>query len=534
MVDARRATAELVDRVSEREALDRLLTDVRAGRSGVLVLRGEAGVGKTALLDYVPGAAGGCRIASAAGIESEMELPFAGLHALCAPLLDRVDRLPAPQRGALSTAFGLSDGPPPERFLVGLAVLSLLADAAEEQPLVCIVDDTQWLDRVSAQTLAFVSRRLLAERVGLVFALRDSGRESVLEGLPELVIEGLPVDDARTLLDASIAGPLDEGVKARILDETRGNPLALIELPRGLTPAELAGGFGLPDARPLANRIEHSFRDRVEALPAATQLLLLTAAIEPRGDLPLLWRAAEKLDIAADAAEPAEAAGLVELDARVRFPHPLVRSAVYRASTPGTRRDVHRALADATDPVLDPDRRAWHRAHATAVPDEEVAAEMVHSAGRAQARGGLAAAAAFLQRAAELTPDPSIRVERALEAARAKLDVADAAAASDLLAAAQLGPLDELHRGRLERLRGQITFANRRGRDAPPLLFDAARQLEPLDVEMARETYLEAIGRRCSPVGSAPVRTSTRSPTRPGRRARGAPTGRPTCSSRGS
>ena len=401
--------------------------------------------------------------------------------------------LPGPQRDALSTAFGLSAGPPPDRFLVGLAVLSLLADAAEEQPLVCIVDDAQWLDRVSAQTLAFVARRLLAERVGLVFALRESGDEHVLEGLPELVIEGLPADDARLLLDATIPGPLDERVKARILDEARGNPLALIELPRGLTPAELAGGFGLPDARPLASRIEQTFLQRVEALPRDTQLLLLTAAAEPLGDLSLLWRAAERLGIGGEAGRPAEAAGLIELGVRVRFPHPLVRSAVYRASDPSDRRDVHQALADATDPVLDPDRRAWHRAHATATPDEAVAAEMARSADRAQGRGGLAAAAAFLQRAAELTPDPAVRVERSLAAAQAKLDVADAASASDLLAAAELGPVDELQRARLERLRAQIAFASRRGRDAPPLLLEAARRLDPLDAAMARETYLEAI-----------------------------------------
>jgi DNA-binding CsgD family transcriptional regulator len=496
MVEARSGAAALVDRVSERHVLDRLVAGVRAGESGVLVLRGEAGVGKTALLSYVPAAADGCRIASAAGIESEMELPYAGLHSLCASMLDGVDRLPGPQRSALSTAFGLSDGPPPERFLVGLAVLSLLADAAEEQPLVCIVDDTQWLDRVSAQTLAFVSRRLLAERVGLVFAVREPGHEPVLDGLPELVVEGLHVDDARELLDATIPGPLDEQVKARILHETRGNPLALIELPRGLTPAELAGGFALPDASPLTNRIEQSFHQRVETLPRASQLLLLTAAIEPLGDVSLLWRAAERLGIDGDAGRPAEAAGLLELGARVRFPHPLVRSAVYRAASPGDRRDAHGALADATDAQHDPDRRAWHRAHATATPDEEVAAEMTRSAGRAQARGGLAAAAAFLQRATELTPDPGTRAERALAAAQAKLDVADAAAASELLAIAQLGPVDEVQRGRLRRLRGQIAFASRRGSDAPPLLLDAAQQLESLDAALARETYLEAIEAR--------------------------------------
>ncbi len=493
MVDAHASPSGLVDRVDEREVLERLLAGVRTGQSRVLVLRGEAGVGKTALLRHLSGAAKGCRIARAAGVESEMELPFAGLHALCAPMLDRLEHLPTPQRDALSTAFGLTAGPPPDRFLVGLAVLSLLADAAEEQPLVCIVDDAHWLDRVSAQTLSFVARRLLAERVGLVFALRESGGQHVLEGLPELVIEGLAADEARLLLDAAIPGPLDERVKARILGEAAGNPLALIELPRGLTPAEVAGGFGLPDGRPLASRIEHTFLQRAQALPRETQLLLLTAAAEPLGDLTLLWRAADRLGIGGEAARPAEAARLIELDARVRFPHPLVRSAVYRASHPSDRRDVHRALADSTDRVVDPDRCAWHRAHATAVPDEEVAAEMARSAERAQSRGGLAAAAAFLQRAAELTPDPARRVERSLAAAQAKLDVADTASASELLDAATLGPVDALQRARLDRLGAQITFRSRRGRDAPPLLLEAARRLDPLDAEMARETYLEAI-----------------------------------------
>jgi DNA-binding CsgD family transcriptional regulator len=492
MADVDRSS-ELVDRADERDALERLLSGVRTGHSRVLVVRGEAGVGKTALLRHLSDAARGCRIARAAGVESEMELPFAGLHALCAPMLDRLEHLPAPQRVALSTAFGLTAGPPPDRFLVGLAVLSLLADIAEEQPLVCIVDDAQWLDRVSEQTLAFVARRLLAERVGLVFGLRDSGDQHILEGLPELPVGGLAADDARVLLDTTIPGPLDERVKARILGESGGNPLALLELPRGLTPAELAGGFGLPDKRPLASRIEHAFLQRAQALPRETQLLLLTAAAEPLGDLSLLWRAADRLGIGGDAGQPAEAARLIDLDAHVRFPHPLVRSAVYRASRPSDRRDVHRALAESTDGVADPDRRAWHRAHATAVPDEAVAAEMARSAARAQGRGGLAAAAAFLQRAAELTPDPAARVERSLAAAQAKLDVADAASASDLLAAAALGPVDELQRARLDRLGAQIVFRTRRGHDAPPLLLQAARRLDPLDAKMARETYLEAI-----------------------------------------
>jgi DNA-binding CsgD family transcriptional regulator len=483
----------LVGRIGERDALERLVSGVRAGQSRVLVLRGEAGVGKTALLRHLSAAADGCRIARAAGVASEMELAFSGLHALCAHMLGRIERLPGPQRDALTTAFGLSAGPRPDRFLVGLAVLSLLADAAEEQPLVCIVDDAQWLDQVSAQTLAFVARRVLAERLGLVFALRASDEGHAFDGLPELVIEGLAADEARLLLDTTIPGPLDDLVRARILAETRGNPLALIELPRGLTPAELAGGFALPEARPLANRIEHSFLQRVRALPRDAQLLLLTAAAEPLGDLSLLWQAAGRLGIGVDAGRSAEAAGLIELGLRVRFSHPLVRSAVYQAAEPGDRRDVHRALAEVTDPILDPDRRAWHRAHAAARPDEAVAAEMVRSADRAQSRGGLAAAAAFLQRAAELTPDPAVRVERLLDAAQAKLDVADAASASALLGAAELAAVDEFEHARLERLRAQIAFATRRGRDAPPLLLEAARRLDSLDAAMARETYLEAI-----------------------------------------
>jgi DNA-binding CsgD family transcriptional regulator len=493
MLDPHLPSPGMLDRDSEREVLERLVAGVRAGQSRVLVVRGEAGVGKTTLLRHLSATASGFRLARASGVESEMELAFAGVHALCAPMLEGLGRLPGPQRDALSTAFGLSAGPPPDRFLVGLAVLSLLADAAEEQPLVCIVDDAQWLDRVSAQTLSFVARRLLAERVGLVFAMREHGDEHMLDGLPELTVEGLGDADARTLLESAVPGQVDARVRRRILDETRGNPLALIELPRGLTPAELAGGFGPVDGRPLASRIERTFLQRVQALPRDSQRLLLTAAAEPLGDLSLLWRAAEHLGIGGDAGRPAEAAGLIALGLRVRFTHPLVRSAVYRASDPGDRREVHGALADATDPVLDPDRRAWHRAHATATPDEAVAAEMARSADRAQSRGGMAAAAAFLQRAAELTPDPAVRVERSLAAAQAKLDVADAASAADLLAAAELGPLDELQRAQVARLGAEIAFTSRRGNDAPPRLLEAATRLDALDSRMARETYLEAI-----------------------------------------
>src|SRR6516165_1238241 len=483
----------LLDRGSERDVLERLVTGVRAGQSRVLVLRGEAGIGKTALLGHLSAVTEGCRIARIAGVESEMELAFAGLHALCAPMLGRLGHLPIPQRDALNTAFGMSEGPPPDRFLVGLAVLSLLADAAGEQPLVCIVDDAQWLDRVSVQTLAFVARRLLAERVGLVFALRESGDDHELEGLPEIVIEGLAAADARRLLDATIPGSLDPTVRDWILGEAGGNPLALLELPRERTTIAVAGGFGLPLEAPLTSRIEQGFVRQLEPFPTDTRRLLLLAAAEPVGDVTLLWRAAERLDIGPEAAEPAEAAGLVEIGARVRFRHPLLRSAAYRAASAPERREVHRALAGATDAQLDPDRRAWHRARAADRPDEAVAGELERSAGRAQARGGLSAAAAFLQRAAELTPDPAMRIERALAAAQAKLDVADAASAFNLLSAAELGPVDDLQRARLERLRAQITFASQRGRDAPPLLLAAARRLDPLDGAMARATYLEAM-----------------------------------------
>ncbi len=421
-----------------------------------------------------------------------MELPFAGLHQLCAPMLDRLERLPGPQRDALGTAFGLSAGDAPDRFLVGLAVLSLLCEVASERPLVCVVDDAQWLDRASAQALAFVARRLLAESVALVVAVRESGTEQEFTGLPELVVEGLRDGDARALLGSVIRGPLDERVRNRIVAETRGNPLALLELPRGMTPAELAGGFGLPDGPALPGRIEQSFRQRVEGLPAQTQRLLLVAAAEPVGEPVLVWRAAERLGIGVDAAAPAETFGLCEFGARVRFRHPLVRSAVYRAASSEDRQAVHRALAEVTDPGVDPDRRAWHRAHATPGPDEDVAEELERSAGRAQARGGLAAAAAFLERAAGLTLEPARRARRALAAAQAKHLAGAPDAALDLLATAQAGPLDELQYARVDLLRGQIAFASSHGSDAPPLLLTAARRLEPLDAGLARETYLDA------------------------------------------
>jgi DNA-binding CsgD family transcriptional regulator/tetratricopeptide (TPR) repeat protein len=483
----------LLGRHSELEQLDGLLEAVRGGESRVLVVRGEPGVGKSALLDHLVEQATGCRVERAAGLQSEVELAFAGLHQLCASMLDRLDCLPAPQRDALGTAFGSADGAAPSRFLVGLAVLGLLSEVAEEEPLLCVVDDTQWLDRESAHVLEFVARRLLAESVALVFAVRESDEDQPLAGLPELVVGGLRDADARGLLHSRMKWPLDERVGDRIVAETRGNPLALMELPRGLTPAELAGGFALPDTARLAGRIEKSFQRRLAPLPGDTRRLLLLAAAEPTGDPVLVWRAAERLGIkpqAADAAEPEE---LVEFGARVRFRYPLARSAVYTSASSQERREVHRALAEATDPQLDPDRRAWHRAAAAQGPDEEVASELERSAGRAQSRGGLAAAAAFLERAAKLTPGRSLRGARAVAAAQAKARAGAPDAALGLLATAQAGPLDERQCAEVDLLRARIAFAVNRGRDVPPLLLTAAKRLEPLDVGLARETYLEAL-----------------------------------------
>jgi DNA-binding CsgD family transcriptional regulator len=483
----------LLDRGREREALDRLLEAARSGRSAVLVLRGESGVGKTALLEYLVARAPDFRKKRVAGVELETELAFAGLQQLCAPLLCHLEGLPPPQRDALQVAFSLSAGPVPDCYLVGLAVLTLLSEVAEERPLLWVIDDVQWLDSESKRCLAFVARRLLAEPVVMVFAVREPSGERALSGLPELVVRGLANRDARLLLASTVRGPLDEQVRDRIVAETRGNPLALLELPRNGTPAALAGGFDLPGAWPLVSRIEQSFLERVRSLPEETQLLLLLAAAEPVGDAILLWRAAELLGIGADAAAAAEAAGLVEFGARVRFRHPLVRSAAYRGAALKDRQRVHRALAAVTDLALDPDRRAWHRAQSAPAPDETVARELERCAVRARRRGGVAAAATFLERAAQLTPDPAARGVRAMAAAQAKFDAGAFDAASELVATASMSRLDELQRARLERLQGSIAYALTRGREALDLLLGAAKRLEPVDPAFARETYAEAM-----------------------------------------
>ncbi|WP_166391461.1 ATP-binding protein [Nocardioides ochotonae] len=488
---------DLVGRRAESAAVEDLLARAREGRSGALVVRGEAGIGKTAVLAHArdTGDRWGFRVGSLTGVQSEAQFAFAGLHQLCGLLLDRVEVLPEPQQAALEVAFGLRGGPAPDRFLVGLAVLNLLAEVAEERGLLCLVDDAQWLDPASAQVLAFVSRRVAAERLALMFAVRDCEEGDLLpfSGIPDLRLAPLGETDARALLTAAVRTPLDDAVRDRIVAEARGNPLALLELPRSAQPARLAGGFELPDALDVPHRIEASFQRRSSSLPAETQLFLLVAAAEPTGEMALLSRATESLGIASDAHAPAEAAGLLELGTQVRFRHPLVRSAVYRAAHAADRRRAHGALAGATDPAVDPDRRAWHRAQAVLGVDEAAAADLERSAARARARGGLAAAAAFLQRAVELTSDPADRVRRALEAAQAKHEAGASDVALDLLAAAATGPVDDLQAARLALLRAQIAFHTTRGGDVPGMLLDAAETLAPLDPALSRETYLHAL-----------------------------------------
>ena len=448
-------------------------TGYSGGRGGVLVVHGEAGVGKTALLEYAIGAGCEYRVARTSGVEAEMELPFAALLQLCSPFLDLLDRLPQPQHDALGVAFGLTSGSAPNPFLVGLAVLGLLSEAAEERPLLAVVDDAHWLDHASARALAFVARRLLAEQIVLLFATRQV--DDALRGLPELFISPLGHRDARALLESVLPAPLDEPVLERIVVETRGNPLALLELPRGLTPAELAGGFGLPAEVPLSASIEESFTRRLATLPTEARRLLLVAAADPVGDPALIWRAVERLGIPESAADTVESEGLLVLGPRVVFRHPLVRSAVYQAATPHERRVTHRALAEATDPSLDPDRRAWHRAQAAQKPDEEVATELEESAARAQARGGYAAAAAFLERATALTPEESHRSGRALSAAQAKLQAGALDDALRLVATAEAGVLSQPEQAKAGLLRGQIAFLETRGGDAAALLLESGR-----------------------------------------------------------
>jgi|HubBroStandDraft_6_1064221.scaffolds.fasta_scaffold29758_2 DNA-binding CsgD family transcriptional regulator/tetratricopeptide (TPR) repeat protein len=511
---SRAGKVALRGRDRECAVLRGLVEGVCAGHSAALVLLGEAGVGKTALLRYAIGSAPELRVVRAVGVECEMELAFAALHQLCRPMLGRLEHLPVPQRDALGIAFGIAAGPPPDRFLVGLAVLSLLSEVAGEQPLICIVDDAQWLDQASAQALAFAARRLQAESVFMMFAMRQLSTD--FNGLPELVVEGLSKADARELLDSVVRWPLDDPVAERIVAETKGNPLALLELPRDLSPEELAGGFGLPDVLPLSGKIEQSFLRRTESLPEDARRLLVLAAAEPTGDAALMWRAASLLGLRVGAADYEGATGLLEIGTRVRFRHPLVRSAVYQGASAGDRRKTHAALAEAANPDVDPDRRAWHRAQAASAPDEDVAADLERSADRAQARGGLAAAAAFLERSADLTADAGRQAGRALAAARAKYQAGAPEAATELLARAEAGAPDELLRAQIGLLRGQMAFATSNSGEASALLLRTAERLEQIDPKLARETYLDALaaaifaGRLADIVGLSEVAVAAR------------------------
>lgn len=476
----------------ELTELGALVDRARAGHSGALVVSGEAGVGKTALLEHVvKRSAGQVRVEHIVASQSEMELAYAGLQQLCGHLMGSVGCLPDPQREAIEAAFGLRQASASSPFLVGLALLGLLTEAREDRALLCVVDDAQWLDEASARALAFAARRLDAEGVAVLLAMREVG--DMFDGLPRLVVTGLRQDDAREVLRLAVPGGLDRRVRDQLVAEARGNPLALRELPRALSPAEIAGGFNLTRSMALEDRIEHSVLAQLEPLPGSARQLLLLAAADPTGDPELLWRASAVLGLPPEAFDAAKDADALLVGTRVGFRHPLVRSAVYRAASPEERRRVHAALADVTVAASDPDRRAWHRANATLRPHEDVAADLERSADRARTRGGAAAVGAFLERAAELTPAPADRGRRLIAAAEAKHDAGAPTQALTLLDAVRGLPLGAAQEALIARLRARAEYARQRDGSAPRLLLKAAQRLEPYDPELARDTYIEAL-----------------------------------------
>lgn len=481
---------ELIGRGDEVRALDELLSAVCAGQSRTLILSGPPGIGKTALLEEAAARAADCRVVRIAGIESEMEFAYAALQLMCAAMWDDIDAIPVPQRTALRRAFGVDQGPAPDPFLVGLAALGLVSEAARHRPLVVLVDDHQWLDRGSRHVLAFVARRLVAESVAVVFATRTVGDE--LRGLPETVVRGLRDSEAQTLLARHIDGPLDSRVRDQVIADAHGNPLALLELPRAVSRAELAGGFGTPGA-PSTHSLEGALRRQIQDLPLPSRRLLALAAADPVGDPAVLWHASTILGIDAGAAAPALDADLFAITSRVVFRHPLIRSTAYRSVPMSDRQQIHAALAAVTDARLDPDRRAWHLGLATLAPDDDVADELERSASRVRARGGITAAAAFLERASELTSDPARRCDRAIAAASAKADAGLLDAANDLLKTVEGGYLTDLQRARADLVRAQLAMITSHGNDAAPLMLNAARRLESIDARLARETYLDAM-----------------------------------------
>jgi DNA-binding CsgD family transcriptional regulator len=483
----------LLGRRPEQRRLASLLHEAREGRAGVLVLRGEAGIGKSALLSDLAKNAEDFSICRTAGVESEMELAYAGLQQLCRPLAGHSEELTTLHRDVLDQVFGLTEGAPPERFLVGIAALDLVATVAQKQPVVWLVDDAQWIDRASLQAIAFVGRRLLAERVVILIATREVSDEDELAGLPELQLGGLNTEDAGRLFDLVVSGPTDPLVRDRIISETRGNPLALLELPRAWTTAELVEGLSDAAGIPLTGRLESAFAKRLRELPPDTQALLALAAAEPTGDPALLWSAAQRLGLDWSAAAPAERAGLLEVGQGVHFRHPLVRAAAYRCAPVEKRLEVHRILAEVADPIHDADRRAWHWACSTVGHDEKIAAELERTAGRARARGGLLAAAALLERAALLTPHGDRRANRTLAAARAKRDAGAFQSALRLLSVVDTEPRSELRAALAEQLRGKMAFDQRRSSEAAELLLSAAQRIEPFDPRAARDMHLEAL-----------------------------------------
>ncbi len=482
-----------MDRLDERQALDRGLAAPRRRLSAALGVRGEPGMGKTSLLGYAADSAAGFRVVSVAGVESELEFGYAGLHRLLVSFLPAMAGLPQRQRNALGCAFGLIDGRPADRFAVALATLSLLADAAADSPLLCVVDDAQWLDQESLEILAMVGRRLNAERIALVLGTRDADDGRVLlEGIPDIRVGGLPEHDALELLGSSVDGPLDPHLARRIVRETQGCPMAIIELVGQLTAAELSGAGLLPGPLPLSRRLEAHFLRQVGGLPASTQTLLLVAAAEPSGDPRLITSAAARLGSPPAAADPAQAEGVIVMYPETRFRHPLIRSAVYGGASPAGRRRAHEALAAELDPQRDADRRAWHLAAAASGPDEAVAAELDRAADRAQARGGYSAAGALLARAAQLTRDEDRWAERVLAAAHAHL-AGGAPARARLLLEQTAEISDPFQRARMRRLQGLIRYALGQAQGTASILVDAARALEPLDPYLARATMLEAL-----------------------------------------
>ncbi|HEX7309222.1 MAG TPA: AAA family ATPase [Lentzea sp.] len=480
------ADVAMIGRHGERRRVDELVAAARGGRGGALVLGGEAGIGKSTLLAHAVESASGFQVLRADGSEFEQELPYSALHQLCVPVLGHLDALPGQRREALRIAFGLAGGTP-QPFQVGLAVLELVAAVGGDQPVLCVVDDAQWLDEASSRALAFLARRVGADPVAVLFALRSPHVAGEMTELPWLDVAPLSDHDARALLAARNPFPLDDRVRDRLVAEANGNPLALLELPP-------AGGFAVPAASSVPSRIEEGFRARLTGLSDDARLLLTIAGADPTGDPGLLWPAAEALGVdLPPASADAAATGLVEFSARVRFCHPLARSAVYRAAPDATRRAAHGALADVTDSLTAPDRRAWHRAQACAGPDEKVAMDLEHCASRARSRGGVAAAAAFLERAVALSLHTRSRVERTLAAVEACIEAGAADRAEDLLATVETDALDGFHRARADLLRGRIAFTRPADGTGPSWTVSAARRLSTLDPDRARDCFLDAL-----------------------------------------